>query len=417
MKMGFIEDLTAFIDFHIPTQKTWSETVSIVTLSTVLQGIHFSTLLGPIQLNLFALCVGPSGLGHKTLPLKNVMLPILTTVEKIVNWRFLLPSKFSLEGMVEYMAESSSVGVIMSDEFTQVIKSYYGKDYLADLMEFLSELFDGQVQKRYTRKTKLEYSPKVYVSMISATTPYLYHVLSPDLFLQGTANRFLFVLFNEPVQKIYDPEEFFIPPSKSQEFAERIVGFGHELAMLRTIILRGGWIIGVTPEAAKLLMDYRGDCVNRANLMWMKSQPNDFEYSYVVRMPEMCFKLAGIKCVSDNMSRMGNTNVRELLITESQAKWAVERMRQYEAYFKKLLIDWVHYSVGKLEVKTMGSYVDLIVKTIQERGGSMTRSDLISRTRLKAQDLDAALQSSPDLVEMKVEKTHGRDKIVYRLLS
>ena len=64
-------------------------------------------------------------------------------------------------------------GIIVGDEYTRQFRSTYTKDYLSDTMEFLSNLYDGYVEKTGTIKRGLEYVPSAYVNMISYTTFYI----------------------------------------------------------------------------------------------------------------------------------------------------------------------------------------------------------------------------------------------------
>jgi predicted RNA-binding protein associated with RNAse of E/G family len=412
--LGFVEAMTKHILSHIPTNPLWAETVSLTTLSSVLEGVRFNTMLGPLQLNLFSLCVGPSGLANKTLPLKNVAIPILRKAEQVANWKILLPPRFSLEGFIEFMSIKSSVGIIITDEFTHVIKEAYGKDYLSDIMEFLSELYDGTAQERYTRKTKLESSKRVYVSFMSATTPYLYTIMRPELFLQGTANRFLFVVFKEPNLQKYDSKTFFIPAVRAKEFDDQNEALGEYLGTLRTTITKGGWIVGTMDESAGILLEYRDYCYNKASALWKSSRPNDFEYSYIVRQAEMCFKLAAIKAIGDMYYNIFKTNLREITITPSQAKWAVEKMHTYEENFKRLLTDWNKYNIKKETVMTLDNYHDVVKSHIASAGGTISRSELLDSLKIRADVLDKALETMGD-VETQVIKTGGRPRVIYSL--
>ena len=79
------------------------------------------------------------------------------------------------------------------DEFSSLIKDG-DKPYLSDLPEFLSELYSGFIEPRYTKSGKLEAGGEVYFSMISVTTPAVYGVLPSTYFSQGLGNRFIYVV-------------------------------------------------------------------------------------------------------------------------------------------------------------------------------------------------------------------------------
>src|SRR5581483_11314879 len=202
MVEGFIDELTRHITTYVPDNPDWVEACAIATFSAFLEGIQFTTVKGKLNLNLFFLCIAPSSIGNKSVPLKNFARDILYRAseefEKTgIQKGLLLPDKFTVEALIKHFATISNNGIIVADEFTAMIKSSKRR-YLANLMEFLSQLYDGEAQSRTTIRNGLVKSEKCYVSFISATTPYIYSVLKQDLFIQGTGNRFLYILYDNP---------------------------------------------------------------------------------------------------------------------------------------------------------------------------------------------------------------------------
>ena len=374
----FIGDLSAHIQKHSQTNPLWADTVAMATLSAVLEGIQLNDIYGPLNLNIYALCIGPSGLANKTVPMKNIAYPILEKAGEIARWDFTLPSRFSLEGFIEHLSKESSFGIILNDEFTHVLKEAYGAGYLSEILEFLSELYDGTAQKRYTKKSKLEKSAKVYVSFLSATTPYIYEVMKPEMFLQGTANRFLFVLFKDSVEKTYTPDEFFSSSVATQEYEERNNEFGEFLGELRNVIVKGGWMIDINrmDRSGQILLDYRQNCLDRTKALYAARRPKDFIYSYLVRQPEICLKIAGLKAVSEYYRNFFRSPIKEILISESHAQWAVDKMRVYEENFMRMQDEWARHNVQKEVVKTLDNYHDQIRSHLKEAGGVMLVQDL-----------------------------------------
>lgn len=243
--MGFVEDYRDFILEHVPTNKDWAESVAINVFNTVLgKDIEIHTQIGKLNTNLFFLCIGPSGLAQKTNPLKYYALPTLTRYGEETQLEPILPSRFSVEGMIEYLSTTQSVGIIIRDEFSSVFKDK-GKSYIADILEFFSELYDGLLQKRYTRKAKLEHTANVCVSLLGATPPYVFTLMDLNFFVQGTGNRILYIL-----TKATDPEKtdrrFFwgkdqyTVDEELENYVQRLVKFRKNLqkiAPVRTAIL------------------------------------------------------------------------------------------------------------------------------------------------------------------------------------
>jgi len=106
----------------------------------------------------------------------------------------------------------------------------------ADSMEFLSELYDGNYQKRYTITHGLQEVPQMYVTLLSATTTHWLKEMDAKFFIQGTGNRFMYTYF--PVEKYetpkIDPVEYFSKgwiekrEQRFEMYAERLQGLFKE---------------------------------------------------------------------------------------------------------------------------------------------------------------------------------------------
>lgn len=406
----FITDLSAHIQAHCETNPLWADTVSMATLASVLEGLHFTTIVGPLNLNIYALCIGPSGLANKTVPMKNFVMPILEKAGEVASSDFVLPSRFSLEGLIARLNEGSkkSSGLIWTDEFTHVLKEAYGAGYLSEILEFLSELYDGTAQKRYTKKAKLEESKNVFVNFLSATTPYIYEVMKPEMFLQGTANRFLFVVFKDAVERKYTPDQYFARDDAVQNSKETNDLFGATLGELRRQ-LDHGYRVDIDREsnAGKILLDFRERCIKQTREQYSEARPRDFGYSYLVRQPEICFKVAAIKAVSDycgsdytKSSFFRSKVLREILIKEAHAKWAVDMMALYQANFLRLQEEWGRHTTEKKPVLTLDKHQDLIRGYIKDAGGAILLKVLKNQMSIKGSEVTDTLETMTSTVEL-----------------
>ena len=167
------------------------------------------------------------------------------------------------------------------------------KDYNIDLIEFLSQLYDGTVEKRYTRKAKLEQILGCYICFLGATTPYLYEVLDADVFIQGLGNRIMYDYWHGRVKEYSEKELFFDPRDDSKRY-ERIDEFAENLAKLQQMYV---YILSPDGGSAKVLTSFYNKTHEMANKLYNKS-PFDLRASYIARCGEFAIKLAGIKAVS-----------------------------------------------------------------------------------------------------------------------
>ena len=206
---GIILDFWQLLKDKVPdATEDFIELNVLVTLSSVCGNISNTNLLGPIKANIFGLVIGPSGLSKSKILIENG----LDIVDNVSDWST-FPSRFSIEGAIEWFVGKKTIkedgsevvdlpahphNTLFRDEFTGMIKEK-DKPYLSDIPEFLSEVYTGSAQKRYTKTAKLEKSDRVFFSFISVTTPAIYgKILPPDYFSQGLGNRFGSECVNQP---------------------------------------------------------------------------------------------------------------------------------------------------------------------------------------------------------------------------
>jgi len=405
---GFIKEYSNFILDNVPTTKGWAEDVAVGLLSTVMGFKRYiSTRIGRLRLNVWHIFVGPSGIAHKTVPLKNFVIPTLIKLSEITGEELIFPSSFSMEGMVEYMTKRNE-GLILRDEVSTLFKEPTAKSYSADILEFMSQLYDGLLQKRYTRKAKLEEVQKCYVVFLGTTTPYLYYVLKPEVFIQGLGNRILYEVWRGKVKR-YSGEELFYNIELDTEREVKITEFATGLANLRKAAFR---LLSPDEEAAAILANFKAEKDAEANGLYEKN-PSDLRATYLARAGEMAFKLAGLSAVSRSWLTLPKSKLEEFVITKADAEWAVEKISRHLLTFDSILKEWLSISKSEpLTVYKLDAYIAEVNKVFDKYGGKVDRSKLLKETRIEARYLDEVLQYMD--VEVEVVKTGGRPKIVYK---
>lgn len=204
-------------------------------------------------------------------------------------------------------------------------------------MEFLSELYDGTIVKRYTRKAQLESYRKVYVCMIAATTPYLYAVMKRDFFIQGTGNRILFVIHKPESPPKIDGETFFVSGYDLEERIREIESFSASLAALYESRLR---YVFPEPEAAEIWAEYKTR-KSLESLELFKNDSKNLEYSYVERAPEFVLKIAALAAISRGYKSIPLMRESDTyLINKEDMIYAINRVEKHLKFFREMLEDW-----------------------------------------------------------------------------
>jgi len=375
---NFIEDFKNFILEYVPTDERWAEAMAITVLSTTVGRKRvILSKIGDLHLNVWHLMVGPSGLAYKSAPILYFTLPTLAEFSKLINYPVIMPSRYSIEGFIEYMTQGYNWGCIIRDEFTALFKEVTSKQYLADAMEFMSELYDGMIQKRYTKKAKLEEVVDVYVVLTAATTPYLYKIMKPEFFMQGTGNRILYIIYRGKKRKLEaNADEFFYGLDKRHDRLEKVQEFAKKLADLHKSMVT---YLSPIEEAGEMWIEYKIEREDIAERRFRKDM-YDITYSYIVRMPEMALKLSGLHALARTYEVLPKSNLDTLIISEEDMNWAINKINQHYKEFERMLEQW-RTRPTPMQAKTLDEQTSLISNILKDNHQGLAWGQLRKLTK------------------------------------
>lgn len=342
---GFIHGMTEFILEHCPTNYGWAQANATALLSTAIgPEKRIRSPISPLRLNSMDMMIGPSGLAFKSAVLKGFTYPILVQLSDLIDIDVIMPNRYSIEGMIEWFANHSSHGAYIRDEFTTVFKET-NKSYLGDTLEFISEMYDGTMQKRFTRRTKLEQTIGVYVPFLAATTPYLYKLMKPSFFVQGTGNRPRYIIFD--VDEVNGDFEWNFSRTMELRKNKKLKEFADLLALYYKSPIR---TLHLAPESEEIWKKYWKE-VTRVAKERCKKDPFDLLYTYMIRGPERVLKYAGLRRLSYNVASIMNSPP-DIPIMEEDIIWGLEEDKRSFNNFTKLLREWKEW--GKKDVEVTG---------------------------------------------------------------
>jgi hypothetical protein len=381
-QIDFIQDLKKTILKDIPTNPDWAESIAVTTLNAVVADRIFAVdKIGPLHPNLFFLAIGPSGLAAKTIPIKYYQFPILMKFKELTGKDVVLPNRFSIEGLISHLKSNSS-GVIVRDEFSSLFKEK-NKSYLGDVLEFLSELCDGSIQKRATRTVGMEESQSICVNFIGATTPYIFSIMDIGFFVQGTGNRFLYILNEANLEPT--PEDFFFADLSKFERDGQITRFAERLKNFDTTL--------GSQKFTGLLVDDREMIAFRDEMMKKSSEAinsnDDVSQRYYVRLSEMAIKLATTKAICNFENKAMDKENRCFPIMAKDSLWAITKVRKHLEYFERLKTSWKITTVQK-PVLVVGNRLEYVKLLIPEKG-NIQRSDLLRKSGMNSEELQECL--------------------------
>lgn len=409
---SFINDYYKHIMKKYPTHPDWAILCALTALSTVLgNNTKLYTRLGELVLNLYSLIIGPSRTSYKSTPLKYVLIPTLISAgeQSEPETKFVLPSRWSIEGIIEYMNDGISDGCMIRDEFTGLFKGVLNKKYLAETLELLSEMYDGQIQPRYTKSSKLEEVRDCTVNLISATTPYIYTIMPHTFFIQGTGNRFLFVKAKPDRKKVLAKKKNqFIPrESETMQITPEIRNFAKRLLDIKdnapnTIYVNTG-------EANNLLNKLTEKYTNKTFALQKRDCLN-LQASYYADVDIYAAKIAALHCISRRENSYNYDLDQGMLQFETRdVKWGITMEERYVKHFEDIMNNWAS-TAERGRVKTKKADWDFIESIIRGVGGEIMHQDLIAKTSLKPKDFIDIINPMIEgkIIGMRTKKTGKR---------
>jgi hypothetical protein len=302
--LDFIESYSRhIIDYEHGIFPLWAKTLALITLAPFVSNAHFEDEYGVINTNVFGMIIGPSGLARKTVPMKSIVTVTLNNATKVSRalyssspkkkkddgkekqgYEWLLPSSFSNEAMTSFL-KTNNRGVITIDEFTRLLKDVKSMAYMSDRMEFLSQIYDGVIDYRATRVAGREKIDNVNISLAAATTPALYRIMQPEFFVQGTGNRFFFVIPELADHYEEQDADYYYRIVENQQNIMRdklSLQYGETLAKFEKFLYENKIKI-VPASSGEAIMHFIKDKKDKALSIYHEN-PDDLHYSYLDRM-------------------------------------------------------------------------------------------------------------------------------------
>jgi|GEM_PF-4878125 len=387
---GFIENLTKVLIDRLPgVNPSYARMCAEILLAGCSFKISHYNRIGRMGLGLWGLVITRSG-EWKTVPIRNYIIPILRSVESrlpshgLVK-RIAVPSRFSPEGLIEFMnlhketryneetGEEEEMlcicneGLMVRDEFTGMMRGVKTKDWMSDVSELLSEVYDMSVQPYYTKKDKLQDVPYCNVSFLMATTPYFYSLLDETFFTQGLGNRMDYILFEPPKEpRKVTPDDFFGIEDRS-EVSRIIKSFADDLLKLLNSNIR---FVGIDPEVAELWTDYRND-IERRKRQLSGHGLDVLKWAYMSRQAEKALRRAGVYCVSRAIYSPLMLRSDTIVVNEQDMRLAIERQEEHYRHFEQLLREWMKSPEPRSRKSTDVADLERMIAIIEDRPHKM----------------------------------------------
>lgn len=172
---------------------------AFVILSSLLGGrVRLPTSFGIVGLNLWFMI-----LADTTLTRKSTAMDIGIDLLSLVDQDAILATDGSIEGlMTGLQSRPGRPSVFLRDEFSGLIEQMTKKDYYAGMMETLTKLYDGKLQKRLLRKEVITIKDPVLVLFAGGIKTKVQQLLSFEHIQSGFIPRFVFITAESSVARM-----------------------------------------------------------------------------------------------------------------------------------------------------------------------------------------------------------------------
>lgn len=163
---------------------------AFIILSSLLGGrVRLPTSFGVVGLNLWFMI-----LADTTLTRKSTAMDLAIDLLALVDEDAILATDGSIEGLMTGLQHRSGrPSVFLRDEFSGLIEAMTKKDYMAGMMETLTKLYDGKMQKRLLKKEAVTITKPVLIIFAGGIKAKVQQLLSLEEISSGFIPRFLFV--------------------------------------------------------------------------------------------------------------------------------------------------------------------------------------------------------------------------------
>lgn len=227
----FVEEFTDYVLSRSPdAAPTYARTMAYVLMSCIYGKYgYIKPKYGEAHLNIWALVLGDSTTTHKT-AVYRIFLSILHEYEKFRGngEEIDVASDFTPEALTKALGERDKQSVLLhKDEIQGWFKEIYGKSYLTNLTQTLTQLYDGKVEQTLRADQSKSQRVRADVSLsflgigIAKDIP---EILTAKNFRDGFLTRFVWCVGKTPKIK---PEMFEGEEAPIEQ--EEVFGFNKEV--------------------------------------------------------------------------------------------------------------------------------------------------------------------------------------------
>lgn len=371
----WIEAYVKFATDRIDAPTEYHEVGAFCVISSLLcANIVLETNVGDFYPNLWFMI-----LGETTFTRKSTAMFAATDLLNKIDEDIIVASDATVEGLLEtLMGRANKPSLFRRDEVTGLIESMGKKDYMAGMMQTLTQLYDNRSVKRVLKKSQVLVENPRFCFIAGGIKEKMSSILMEEHITSGFLPRFITVSGKADLSSVRPIGRRFDVIKNREEYLVQELRRFHEMYVSPDIVKVGGVTIQQAPVTPCDLTDEAWDAYNHYEQTLIRSV-EDSPYrnlfaSVLNRAANSMLKMATL------IAAIRQDKRPEIIIVE---KSDLDQAAYYLSKWLPHTIDLIK-SVG---LSTVERTLENMVQTIKDNP-SISRGDMMRRYRLTSREMD-----------------------------
>jgi hypothetical protein len=315
-------------------------------------------------------------LGETTITRKSTAMKIALSILREIDEDVMFATDGTSEGILSGLAgRDGKPSLFFRDEITGLFQSILTKDYMSDMPETLTKLYDGDMVRRLLRKEEIIVKDSCFLILCGGIKEKVQSMLSEEHIASGFIPRFIFITATPDISQIRP-----IGPKTSgvdewrETLKNELTDLYHHYADPREVTHGRRFIGTEKPEFDVTLTNDAWQRYNEFELL-MISTALDTGLSYLTPVYDRLAKSTLKAAILIAASRQRNMNV---VVDVDDLLHAIYYCEQWRGYANDVI-----NSVGKSESERL---METMLQEIRLSPRGVTRHELMSKYRLSKKD-------------------------------
>lgn len=189
-RQTFVERYISWANDLTDAANQYHQAGAFTALSGILSGnLRLRTSFGNVLPNLWFMCLGDTTLTRKSTSM-NLSVALLTEIDD----NLMFATDGSMEGILSGLKmRDGKPSIFHRDEFTGLLSAMTHKDYMSDMPEHLTKLYDGMPMKRLLRKEEIVVHRPIFIILSGGIKSKVQTLLTEEHIASGFVPRFIFI--------------------------------------------------------------------------------------------------------------------------------------------------------------------------------------------------------------------------------